>query len=332
MNKKELIVNKKFKYERLYGKISGYTTTYNSDNYPFEESIRSMLGFCEEVIVVDGCSTDGTYEKLLKLQKEFGEEKIKIFQNEFPWDEPGADGLQKAFARALCENEYLWQQDADEIVHEDDYEKIKMITKRFPANADILDLPVVELWGPRGEVTGRRHAWKWRISRNKPEITHGINAQARLTDETTGKVYSRKGMSDGCEYVNTMNYEFLPHVGFYTPHIEQARVSAPEQYAETINKAFNQLPSVYHYSWFDIPRKIQQLKKGGVWDKMWSLLYKQETQERFPGVETEEQVLELAKKLYEQGGEDSDEIKYKFPLLKTQPAIVHSWIKKHSKL
>ncbi len=330
MKRQPLERNKDFKYQRLYGKISGYTTTYNSMDYPFEACIKSMLGFCEEVVVVDGVSNDGTWEILEKMAEE--DPRLKIYQNEFDWTEPGMDGLQKAFARALCENEFLWQQDADELVHEDDYEKIKMITKRFPSNADILDLPVVELWGPRGEVTGRRHAWKWRISRNKPEITHGINAQARLTDETTGKVYSRKGMSDGCEYVNTMNYEFLPHVGFYTPQIEQARVSAPEQYAETINKAFNQLPSVYHYSWFDIPRKIQQLKKGGVWDKMWSLLYKQETQERFPGIETEEQVLELANKLYQQGGEDSDEIKYKFPLFKTQPALAHEWIKKHSKL
>lgn len=328
--RKPLERNLDFKYERLFGKISGYTTTYNSLDYPYEESIRSMLGFCDEVVVVDGGSNDGTWENLEKMAQE--DPRLKVYQNEFDWSEPGMDGIQKAFARALCENEFLWQQDADEIVHEDDYEKIKMITKRFPANANILDLPVVELWGPKGEVTGRRHAWKWRISRNKPEITHGINAKARLTDEQTGRVYSQRGASDGCEYVNTMTYEFLPHVGFYTPHIEQARVSAPEQYAEIINKAFNQLPSVYHYSWFDIPRKIQQLKKGGVWDRMWSLLYKQETQERFPGVETEEQVFELAKKLYEQGGEDSDQLKYKFPLLKTQPAIAREWMRKHSKL
>jgi glycosyltransferase involved in cell wall biosynthesis len=327
---KELKVNKEFQYKRLYGKISGYTTTYNSAEYPLEESIRSMLGFCEEVVVVDGCSTDSTFELLEKLSEE--DPRVKVYQNEFDWSEPGMDGAQKAFARALCENEYLWQMDADEIVHEDDYEKIKMITKRFPKNADILDLPVIELWGPRGEVTGRRHSWKWRMSRNKPEITHGINVHARLTDEQTGRVYARKGMSDGCEYVNTMNYEMVPHVGFYTPQIEQARVTNPEQYAGIMNQGFNQLPSVYHYSWFDLPRKIKQLKKGGVWDKMWSLLYKDETQERFPGVETEEQVLELAKTLYAEGGESEDQIKYKFALMRTQPTVAQNWIRKHINL
>lgn len=319
-----------FKYSRVFGKLSGYTTTYESMDYPFEESIRSMLGFCDEVVVVDGASKDGTWEVLEKLAEE--DPRVKIYQNEFDWSEPAMDGAQKAFARALCENEFLWQQDADEIVHEDDYEKIRMITKRFPNNADVLDLPVVELWGPRGEVTGRRHSWKWRMTRNKPEITHGIWNQARLTDEKTGRVYAKKGASDGCEYVNTMNYEMIPHVGFYSEKIEAARLTSPEEYGSIMNQVFSQLPTVYHYSWFDLPRKIQQLKKGGVWDKMWSLLYKEETQERFPGVETEEQVSELAKVLYEEGGEKSDQTKYKFQLLKTQPLLAREWIRKHSKL
>lgn len=320
--------NRQFKYQKLYGKISGYTTTYNSMDYPFLESIKSMLGFCQEVVVVDGCSSDGTWQELEKLAAE--DPRVKIYQNEFDWSEPRMDGLQKAFARGLCENEFLWQMDADEVVHESDYEKIKQITKRFPNDADILHLPVIELWGPKGEVTGRRHAWKWRMSRNKPDITHDVNNHARITDETTGKVYARKGMSDGCEYVNTMNFEMLRHVGFYNEKLETARLTSPEQYAGYMNQVAQVLPCVYHYSWFDLPRKIQQLKKGGVWDKMWSLLYKQETQERFPGVETDEQVRELAKKLYELGGEEEDKIKYKFQLFKTYPAIMQEWIRKHS--
>ena len=61
-------------------KISGYTTTYNciSQKYPYEQSINSMLGFCEEVIVMDGGSTDGTFEKLLDMAEE--NNKIKEMQ------------------------------------------------------------------------------------------------------------------------------------------------------------------------------------------------------------------------------------------------------------
>lgn len=324
MNK--LVKNPDFRYQRMYGKISGYTTTYNAVDYPFEESIKSMLGFCDEVVVVDGCSTDGTWEKLETLAAQ--EPKVKIYQNPFDWTEPGMDGMQKAFGRALCESEFLWQMDCDEVVHEKDYEKIRLITKRFPKNSDILHLPVIELWGNEQTVTGRRHSWKWRMSRNKPEITHGINKHAQL--QNGNKTYAKKDMSDGCEYINVMSAEMLPSVGFYNDQIELARLHMPDRYAEGINEVFEHIPPVYHYSWCSIERKLNQLKKGGVWDKMWSLLYRQETQDRFPGIETPEQVRELAQKLFEQGGEDGDKVKYKFELRRSNPAIMKDWLAKVS--
>ena len=49
--------------------ISGYTTTLDciKQKYPFENCINSMLEFCDEVIVVDGGSKDGTWDKLQSL-------------------------------------------------------------------------------------------------------------------------------------------------------------------------------------------------------------------------------------------------------------------------
>ncbi len=318
--------NSEWEYERITSSISGYTTTYNIKGYPFMESIQSMLGFCNEVVVVDGKSTDGTWEALQELAA--SDERIKLHQNFWDPEEPSMDGKQKAYARAFCdaENEFLWQQDCDEVVHETDYEKIKLITKRFPQNADILHLPVAELWGNGQTVTGRRHSWKWRLSRNKPEITHGINKGALLTDEKTGKKYAKQGMSDGCEYINVMTNEMLPHVGFYLENrqIEMARITSPEDYANIMNQVFNTLPSVYHYSWASLSRKIKNFTEK--WDKQWNVLYQTDNVERFPDIETEKQISELSEKLFEQGGEDSDEIKYKFALDRTGPAIMKGWL------
>ena len=199
--------NSDFKYKAIEVPISCYTTTYNcvKEDFPFEIAIKSFLQFSNECVVVDGFSTDGTFEKLQQMSEQ--DPRIKVYQNEFDLTEPGIDGNQKAFARCLCENEILVQFDVDELAHEIDIEKWKLLAKKFPKDTDILHLPVVELWGDLEHSTYRRHMWKWRISRNKPEITHAINKHARLTDETTGKVYARKGMSDGCEYANVMTYD-----------------------------------------------------------------------------------------------------------------------------
>jgi hypothetical protein len=46
--------------------LSGYTTVRNANDmgYPWKACIESMLGFCNEVIVVDGGSSDNTWEEL----------------------------------------------------------------------------------------------------------------------------------------------------------------------------------------------------------------------------------------------------------------------------
>jgi hypothetical protein len=70
----------------MYPRISGYTTTYNctSQKYPFTQSIQSMLPFCEEVVVMDGGSDDGTWEELEKLAE--SNEKIKIYKHTVDWN------------------------------------------------------------------------------------------------------------------------------------------------------------------------------------------------------------------------------------------------------
>ena len=60
--------------------VSGYTTTLNcvDNGYPFVESIKSMLGFCDEVVVLDGGSTDTTWEKLEELKDSPDGERLVI--------------------------------------------------------------------------------------------------------------------------------------------------------------------------------------------------------------------------------------------------------------
>ena len=259
-------------------KISGYTTTKDciEQNYPWKQTIQSLLGFCDEVVIVDGGSKDGTWEELQELAEK--EEKIVIHQQVRDWDHERFavfDGLQKALARSLCTGNFCWQMDSDEIVHEDDYAKIRNLCKNFPNNMDLIALPVIEFWGGPEKVRADIFPWKWRLSRNKPYITHGIPAQLRKFDEN-GHVYSAPG-SDGCDYIRSDSFEVVPCGNFYTQDVDNVRKQvnvnpeAKQAYQQWFDGVTSSFPSVYHFSWWDLERKIKTYRD--YWGKHWKSLY-----------------------------------------------------------
>ena len=296
--------------------LSGYTTTLNcvKQNYPFEASIDSLLGFCDEVVVVDGGSDDGTWEILQKLSK--NNDRLVIHQEPRDWNHTRFavfDGMQKALARSLCTKNYCWQQDSDEIVHESDYSKIRNLIKNFPKNVELLALPVIEYWGGPEKVRLDINPWKWRISRNLPHITHGIPENLRKYDEE-GNLYSLPG-SDGCDYIRNDNYQPIRFASFYTPDVDKVRNmsfennSALTEYQKWFNHIVEQYPGVHHYSWFDIERKIKTYRD--YWSKHWQSLYDIEQKDipennmffDLPWSEvTEDQITDMATKLSKEMG------------------------------
>ena len=261
-------------------KISGYITTYNcvSQGYPFEKTIRSLLQFCDEVCVVDGGSTDNTWDVLSEIHLTYPN-KIKLKQVIRDWTHPRFavfDGMQKAEARKMCTGEYCWQMDSDEVVHEKDAQKIIELCHKIPSNVDIISLPVVEYWGGPDKVRCDIQPWKWRLSRNKPSITHGIPRELRRKDKD-GNLYALEG-TDGCDMIDVITGDRIPHMTFHTVESEKLRLMAVSGdqnslnlYENWFNGAVENLPGVFHYSWYDIPKKIRLYK--GYWTKHWNSLY-----------------------------------------------------------
>ena len=259
--------------------VSGYTTTLDclKHKYPFEDSIRSMIGFCDEVVVVDGGSTDGTWEFLQSWAQ--NEKKLKIVQNKRDWSHKRFavfDGDQKAVARSYCTGDFCWQMDADEVLPESDWEKVRNICRNFPKNTSLICLPVVEYWGSKEKVRMDITPWKWRLSRNLPHITHGIPASLRRVDEN-GDTFAQQG-TDGCDYINSKTGEHISAANFYTEEAHRARIAAlsghieaRHAFQEWFKNAVDVLPSPRHFSWFDIERKIRTYRD--YWQKHWESLY-----------------------------------------------------------
>jgi hypothetical protein len=248
-------------------------------DYPFIESIKSVLQFADEVVVVDsGDGSDSTSEQLFELMSK--DQRVRLIQtDQFDWTSPNHgvfDGQTKALARSYCKSNFLWQFDTDEIVHELDAPKIRPLIEKlnYLQNCPIMALPVVEYWGSNGKVRADINPWKARLSRNLPDITHGIPVQLRR--KINGLDYASPG-TDTCDYISKGSGKVLPVMGFMntqTEMLRQAALKNPKMiaaYEKWFNHAVEELPGVFHYSWFSIERKIQQYKV--FWTSFWKAMY-----------------------------------------------------------
>jgi hypothetical protein len=129
-------------------KISGATIVRNAIQfgYPVIEAIQSVLPICDEYIVNVGDSTDGT----LELIKSIKDPKIKIFER--VWDMSiGQDVLsvETDFAVSQCKGDWVFYNQTDELVHEEDLIRAKEYMKKYlhDPNVDAFQLKWIHFYG-----------------------------------------------------------------------------------------------------------------------------------------------------------------------------------------
>ena len=254
--------------------VAGYTTTFDciKRNYPFRECITNLLQFCDQVSVVDGGSTDGTIEELVRLSRT--EQRLKFSIHPVDFSHPRwaihMDGYLKAKARAQCETEYCWQTDNDEIVPEADFGMIRQLPAALGdifKERPVLYLPMVEFWGGFQTIRADFFSWKPRFSINDPCITHGIPKALALTDQF-GHEYPRPFDSDSCNYIWRDTRESVPMA---LPVPRERINNDPAQIEALFNEYLEKLPSVLHVSWLNLERKIAHYRE--FWPKFHASMY-----------------------------------------------------------
>jgi hypothetical protein len=122
-------------------RVSGFTIVRNGVRfaYPFEESMRSLLPLVEKLHVGVGRSDDDTLERIRAI----GSPKIHVFETE--WDLDNREGgrvlsEQTNLALDRCDGDWCFYLQADEVLHEDDYDRIWNAMERHLGNERILGL------------------------------------------------------------------------------------------------------------------------------------------------------------------------------------------------
>ncbi len=166
-------------------KVSGFSFIKNGDKLyiPVKESILSVLPLVDEfVIAVGDCDEDDT---TLKTIESIGSDKIKIIHT--VWDVKKYDkntefARQTDIAKEACTGDWLMYIQADEAIHEDDYDTILKGMKDNLKNLEIdgLLFKYRHFWGDF-EHYHQSHKWyprEIRIIKNDKHIHSWRDAQS----------------------------------------------------------------------------------------------------------------------------------------------------------
>jgi glycosyltransferase involved in cell wall biosynthesis len=113
--------------------ISGFMIVKNvlKQGYPFVEAIASALPICDEFLISDGYSTDGTYEVVTRISSV--NPKVKVYRYKWP-DKKDLTVLADVTneLRSKCRFKYIFSVQANEIIHEQSAPLIKALPTIHP--------------------------------------------------------------------------------------------------------------------------------------------------------------------------------------------------------
>ncbi len=151
-------------------KVSGFTLIRNGTrfDYPYLESLRSLLPLVDELIVNVGIGDDDTLARVRAFAEVEGAGRVRIFESEWPLNDPekkrGGRILSEQTNLALdrCTGDWCIYLQADEIFHEDDRARLRAAMHRDLNDPEIEGLlfDYVHFYGSFDVIQQTRSAYR----------------------------------------------------------------------------------------------------------------------------------------------------------------------------
>lgn len=228
-------------------KITGVTFAYNAitQDYCLSESVASLKEFCDEVIVLDAGSTDGTSE----LIKTFQDKKTRIILcgNEEWKSQHGKWKLSHFTNKAIerVNTGWVYYQQADEITHEKSYEWIRRAIEQDSESGYLISR--INLWAtPYTQLNVPLDRMPC-----SPEVIRLTRSDCRAYDdaENLGCFASRN-------YVDQIRMYHMGFVRDKKKHVEKIRHMQADVFQVGVDQKLDGMVMFDGSKWFDYEKDL----------------------------------------------------------------------------